>query len=80
MECDASLFFPARAVLGGICDPLNPNANVIKFDHSLFASFADVQAHAYASSDAHDTVISYDANDTITLVWRFPSLYPSDFF
>jgi VCBS repeat-containing protein len=58
---------------------LNP-ADVIQFDHSLFASFADVQAHA--ASDGHgNTVIAYDANDAITLqAVALSSLHPSDFF
>jgi VCBS repeat-containing protein len=58
---------------------LNP-ADVIQFDHSLFASFADVQAHA--ASDGHgNTVIAYDANDAITLqAVALSSLHPSNFF
>jgi VCBS repeat-containing protein len=57
------------------------NTDAIQFDQSLFASFADVQAHA--ASDGHgNTVITYDANDTITLqgVAAFSSLHANDFF
>jgi probable HAF family extracellular repeat protein/VCBS repeat-containing protein len=52
----------------------------IQIDHTLFANFAAVQAHA--ANDGHgNTVITYDANDTITLTGVTPSqLHGSDFF
>src|SRR5262245_36830899 len=57
-----------------------PNIDVIQFDHSLFANVADVQAHA--ASDGHgNTVITYDANDAITLQGvALSSLHAHDFF
>ncbi|WP_166517493.1 M10 family metallopeptidase C-terminal domain-containing protein [Bradyrhizobium canariense] len=40
--------------------------DVIQFDHALFADFASVLSHT--ADDGHgNTVITYDANDTITL-------------
>jgi VCBS repeat-containing protein len=59
---------------------LKPHIDAIQFDHSLFANFADVRMHA--TSDGHDTVITYDANNTITLqgVAALSSLHASDFF
>jgi Ca2+-binding RTX toxin-like protein len=58
---------------------LKPNTDAIQFDHSLFASFADVQAHA-SSDPQGNTVIAYE-NDTITLQGvALTSLHPSDFF
>jgi large repetitive protein len=59
---------------------LKPNTDAIQFDHSLFANFADVQAHA--ASDGHgNTVIAYDANDTITMQGvALSSLHANDFF
>jgi hypothetical protein len=51
---------------------LNP-ADVIQFDHSLFASFADVQAHA--ASDGHGNTVT-DSLQAVAL----SSLHPSDFF
>src|SRR4051794_18839738 len=63
-----------------IITDLKPNTDAIQFDHSLFANFADVQAHA--ASDGHgNTVIAYDANDTITLPGvALLSLHANDFF
>jgi Ca2+-binding RTX toxin-like protein len=56
-----------------------PNTDAIQFDHSLFANFAAVRAHA--ASDGHDTVIKYDANETITLLGvALSSLHANDFF
>lgn len=52
----------------------------IQIDNTLFANFAAVQAHA-ASDGQGNTVITYDANDTITLTGVAPSqLHASDFF
>ena len=49
-----------------IITDLKPNSDAIQFDHSLFANFVDVQAHA--ADDGHgNTVITHDASDTITL-------------
>jgi VCBS repeat-containing protein len=58
---------------------LKPNTDVIQFNH-VFANFADVQAHA--ASDGHgNTVITYDASNTITLQdVALSSLHASDFF
>ncbi|MGL3107984.1 hypothetical protein [Bradyrhizobium sp. BR 1432] len=57
-----------------------PNADHIQIDDALFANFAAVQAHA--TNDGHgNTVITYDANDTITLPGIAPSqLHANDFF
>ncbi|MEA2896061.1 MAG: hypothetical protein QOJ84_1676, partial [Bradyrhizobium sp.] len=58
---------------------LKPNEDVIQFDHSLFANFASVQSHA--ANDGHgNTVITLDANDTITLQGvTVTQLHASDF-
>jgi Ca2+-binding RTX toxin-like protein len=57
-----------------------PNTDVIQFDHALFASFTDVQAHT--ARDGHgNTVITHDANNAITLQGvAVSSLHASDFF
>ena len=52
--------------------------DVISFDHSLFDSFADVIAASHR--EGHDTVITVDASDTITLKNVLPSeLHANDF-
>jgi Ca2+-binding RTX toxin-like protein len=57
-----------------------PNTDVIQFDHTLFANFADVQAHT-ASNGHGNTVITHDANNAITLQdVTLSSLHASDFF
>jgi VCBS repeat-containing protein len=57
-----------------------PNADHIQVDDALFANFAAVQSHA--ANDGHgNTVITYDANDTITLTGiALSQLHASDFF
>lgn len=40
--------------------------DTLQFDHSIFASAADVLAHA--AQVGKDVVITYDATDTVTLV------------
>ncbi|MEK9282795.1 Ig-like domain-containing protein [Bradyrhizobium sp. ISRA442] len=57
-----------------------PGADHIQFDHTLFANFSSVQAHA--TNDGHgNTVITYDANDTITLTGvALSNLHSTDFF
>src|SRR3954469_10546376 len=54
-----------------------PHNDVIQFDHSLFASFADL----HAADDGHgNTVITYDASDTVTLQGvALANLHASDF-
>jgi probable HAF family extracellular repeat protein/VCBS repeat-containing protein len=56
----------------------NPHDDVIELPKSEFANFAAVQAHA--QQVGHDTVITYDAQDTITLTGvSLSSLHASDF-
>ena len=54
-----------------------PHNDVIQFDHSLFASFADL----HAADDGHgNTVITHDASDTVTLQGvALANLHASDF-
>ena len=57
----------------------NTSTDVIRIDRNLFANFAAVQAHA-ANDGYGNTVITYDANDTITLQGvRVAQLHSSDF-
>ncbi|MGH1575158.1 M10 family metallopeptidase C-terminal domain-containing protein [Methylobacterium sp. P31] len=55
-----------------------PGTDVVQFDHSLFANFDAVYAHA--QQVGADTVIIYDANDTVTLKGVvLANLHASDF-
>ena len=55
-----------RAPTEDVITDFKPNEDVIQFDHALFADFAAVQSHA-ANDGLGNTVITFDANDTITL-------------
>ena len=56
----------------------NAQNDTIQIDDTLFANFADVQLHA--AQMGADTVITYDAGDTITLLGiALSSLHASDF-
>jgi Ca2+-binding RTX toxin-like protein len=56
-----------------------PHQDVIQFDHTLFANFAAVQSHA-TNDGQGNTVITFDANDTITLLGvTVAQLHASDF-
>ncbi|TFV72659.1 hypothetical protein E4K64_22510 [Bradyrhizobium frederickii] len=57
-----------------------PNADHIQIDDTLFANFAAVKTHA-AGDGQGNTLITYDANNTITLTGVVPSqLHANDFF
>jgi hypothetical protein len=43
----------------------NPAKDLIQFNHALFANYAAVMGAE--SFDGHNTTITYDANDTVTL-------------
>jgi Ca2+-binding RTX toxin-like protein len=49
-----------------VISDFKPKGDTIQFDQSLFADFADVQAHA-ANDGNGNVVITYDANNTVTL-------------
>ena len=52
--------------------------DAVSFDHGLFGSFNDVMAAAHRVG--HDTVITVDASDTVTLENILPQqLHPHDF-
>ena len=52
--------------------------DVISFDHTIFDSFADVMAAAHR--EGHNTVITVDASNTLTLQEVLPSqLHANDF-
>jgi Ca2+-binding RTX toxin-like protein len=54
------------------------NHDHLQFDHSVFANFADVQAHM--TQIGNNTVITYDANDSVTLLnVHMAALHASDF-
>jgi Ca2+-binding RTX toxin-like protein len=54
------------------------NGDVIQLDHSQFADFASVLAHAQQVGD--NVVISLDADDTVTLLaYRLSNLNSGDF-
>lgn len=56
----------------------NVHHDTIQIDHTLFANFADVQSHA--AQMGADTVITYDAANTITLeAIALSNLHASDF-
>jgi hypothetical protein len=77
MDCDASLFFPARAVLCGICDLMNPNADVIQFDHSLFASFAGPSWQVKDTGDFNGdnkSDILWQNSDGTPAIWLMDSM------
>ena len=62
-----------------IITDFNTAVDLIRIDHTLFANFAAVQAHE-ADGGHGNTVITYDANDTITLQGvRVSQLHASDF-
>jgi Ca2+-binding RTX toxin-like protein len=46
-------------------NPTSSSHDILQFDHGLFASAADVLAHA--TQHGHDVVITHDVNDTVTL-------------
>jgi VCBS repeat-containing protein len=62
-----------------VATDFTPGTDFIQFDRTLFASFSDVQAHA-ANDGQGNTVITYDANNTITLQHvALASLHATDF-
>jgi len=73
---------PDRFVFGpnfgnDVITDFKPHNDVIQFDHSLFASFADL----HAADDGHgNTMITHDASNTVTLQGvALASLHASDF-
>jgi VCBS repeat-containing protein len=56
-----------------------PGTDFVQFDHALFTNFADVQAHA-TNDGQGNAVITYDANDSITLQHvALANLHAADF-
>ena len=55
-----------------------PGADILQFDHAIFADAASVLSHA--AQVGSDTVITYDAQDTITIHnVQLANLHQSDF-
>jgi hypothetical protein len=47
-------------------NPTSSSHDILQFDHGIFASATDALAHA--TQHGHDVVVTYDVNDTVTLL------------
>ena len=73
---DTFVFKPAFGL--DTINDFHPGQDTIDLDHTLFADFAAVQSHL--TTAGANTVITFDANDTITLVNVAPAnLHATDF-